>query len=38
MDRKIETGENLSVARSQVGVEVQAQVKVWEQVYVEFSV
>ena len=28
----------LGVARSQVGVEAQAQVRVWEQVYVEFSV
>ena len=31
-------GKNLGVARSQVGVGAQAQVRVWEQVYMEFSV
>lgn len=36
--RNIEMAKNLGVARSQVGVGAQAQVRVWEQVYVEFSV
>jgi hypothetical protein len=38
MGRKIEMGENLGVAISQVGVEAQAQVRVWEQVYMAFGV